>query len=1333
MPGATLKVLLVEDNPDDRMLLQRALDSDLLNTFALTCVERLADGLAQLAQSPFDIVLLDLGLPDSQGPGTFEKLHHRFPMVPVLVFSGNTDEADAIQAARAGAQDYLVKSLGGFEMAARAIRYAIERGKLGFSLAESERRFSTVFHTSPVGLVLLALPEQTIVDINPVALELWMLDRDDALGRTTLELGITVNPQQREASYAKVASNENIQNLEICAQRKDGTILDLIVSVSVIEIDGRHHALASILDNTERKNAERKLLQSQADLAEAQRVAKLGSWRFDVATGAVRWSDELYRVFGVEQETFGEKYESFIRYVHPEDRHLVLATNRRAVEGGEPFEIEYRIVSSSGALKHIRELGHAIRDDTGKVVGLFGVAHDITENKQAEEHLRQSEEQYRYLFENNPHPMWAYDLQSLRFLAVNDSAVEKYGYSREEFFSMTIADIRPKEDVERLHQHLQEERSAIQHSGQWRHRLKDGRVIDVEITSHTLALDGRPASLVVAQDISERKKAEALVFAQRDLARAIGKTHSLRDGLRLCLGTALNLSGLDSGSIYLLDTYRRSLELQYAAGLGDAFVQAVSRYPVESSNAQIILQGETLVLSASHPVMQEPVYQLEGLRALAVVPIHYQEQVIGCLNLASHTLAQVPTTDVGMLETLAAEIGNFVVYLRSESALRISEEQYRGLAMATDALVSLVDMDGRLRYLNEAAAAYLGIKIEDALDKTLRELLPRALADLGLEMAQKVIRSGQGMVLELPAGERFYRVSTQPMHDEQNQPVVALVSAVEITQLKHTQKQLEALNRSLEERVRQRTAEVQDLYDNAPTGYHSLDAQGNFVMLNQTELNWLGYTRGELVGVKNFGDILTPVGRQTFRENFQKFKQQGRIHNLEFDLVRKDGSTFPVLVSATAIRDEQGNFVMSRSTVFDNTERKRAEDALRASEAELRQSRDQLSAANAALERAARLKDEFLASMSHELRTPLTGILGLAEALQLSTYGELSERQLKSVKNIESSGRHLLELINDILDLSKIEAGKFEMQFENCSLGDICHGSLQLTRSMANKKHQNVSFSMTPASIELRADARRLKQMFVNLLSNAIKFTPEDGSLGLEVVASADEKIVRITVWDHGIGIAPQDIDRLFRPFVQLDSSLSRQHAGTGLGLSLVSHMAELHGGSVSVESTPGKGSRFSVQLPWQPPESALPPRSETGTPQEVQARTGFIETIRTRILLVDDNDMVLEIMTDFFEAQNFDVTRARSGNEALNLVVEVLPNVILMDIQMPGMDGLEVIRRLRSHDNPQIARTPIVAMTALAMPGDRELCLGAGANHYLSKPVQLYHLLAILRELMAK
>jgi PAS domain S-box-containing protein len=382
---------------------------------------------------------------------------------------------------------------------------------------------------------------------------------------------------------------------------------------------------------------------------------------------------------------------------------------------------------------------------------------------------------------------------------------------------------------------------------------------------------------------------------------------------------------------------------------------------------------------------------------------------------------------------------------------------------------------------------------------------------------------------------------------------------------------------------------------------------------------------------------------------------------------------------------------------------------------------------NTELEYANRAKDEFLANMSHELRTPLTNILGLAESMQLSTYGEPNEKQVKALQNIESSGRHLLELINDILDLSKIEAGKFDIYPEEVNIDEICRASLLFIREQAQKKSIMVNYQLLEDVKTVLADPRRLKQILVNLLSNAVKFTPDNGRVTLTVHADAEHGQMHFSVIDSGIGIAQEDLSRLFTPFTQVDSSLNRQYEGTGLGLVLVFRLAEMHRGSVHVESEAGRGSSFTVSLPWLP--LGTDQRKTPGADAQVESRAVQPPNSLGTLLLVDDNLANIEAIGDYLQYHGYTVVVASNGLEALVKAEESNPRLILMDIQMPVMDGLESMRRLRA--DPRFIITPIIALTALAMSGDRERCLEAGATDYLSKPVRLKELAERVKSLL--
>ncbi|NTV62598.1 MAG: response regulator [Oscillochloris sp.] len=396
-----------------------------------------------------------------------------------------------------------------------------------------------------------------------------------------------------------------------------------------------------------------------------------------------------------------------------------------------------------------------------------------------------------------------------------------------------------------------------------------------------------------------------------------------------------------------------------------------------------------------------------------------------------------------------------------------------------------------------------------------------------------------------------------------------------------------------------------------------------------------------------------------------------------------------------------------------------------------------LARTNAELRRATQLKDEFLAGISHEVRTPLTAILGLAELTRAQLDGPLNAMQLENLQRIEESGRHLLALINDFLDIAKIEAGRFDLEFSPIPIHALCSSAVRMMAETATKKHIRLNQNIQPGVNLILGDDRRLRQALINLISNAIKFTQPGGAVGLDVQGSQEDEIVYFTVWDTGVGIAADDAQRLFQPFVQIAGEHQRNQRGSGLGLALVAQLAELHGGGIRLESKPGRGSRFTLALPWSPAmEQRLYVMLETArqpTTMEIELSDSLVLPIGNgrQILVIEDDLNSATLLSDYLQRCEYRVTLAGSADEALACVREQAPDLVISDVRIHGMDGLDLIRQLRSNISTQTL--PIIALTALAMPGDRERCLHAGANVYLSKPLPLRQLAASITSLLQR
>ena len=791
-----------------------------------------------------------------------------------------------------------------------------------------------------------------------------------------------------------------------------------------------------------------------------------------------------------------------------------------------------------------------------------------------------------------------------------------------------------------------------------------------------------------------------------------------------------------------------------------------------------------------------------------------------------------------------------------EQNLIASEHRNKAIVDAIPDLLFRVRRDGTLLDYHSSNGYFYSGNPKEFLGKNIRGLLSDEIGSVCMAAIEKAFDQKCIQLFEYQLSNIMttYTYEARIVANPVNEEAVLIIRDVtdqrlNEQKLRESEEKYRNLSRELERRVNERTAEVQDLYDHAPIGYHSLDRSGTFQMINETELKWLGYAEEEIVGKKTEIDIATPESQEKINEVFPLFLEQGNVSNLELEFVRKDGSVFPVIISAVGIYDSDGNFMRSRTAVFDNTERKAIEEEIRkvnnfsdiafelsksgywyipldnkgnffASDRVVdicgeqdrndhcyslekdcqmnaslgdfnlaalafqaihdtisgekdrfdvefiykrpvdgrniwihetgnvlrdkngkrtmisgvlqditrqKQMESELKSTKDAAEDANKAKSIFLANMSHEIRTPMNAILGFSQIIRKSN--QLDEKNREYLDIINRSGEHLLTLINEILEMSKIEAGHsiynpavFSLpsllkDIQNMFLPRIKGKDLRLTVQLDSNLPQYIV-----------SDENKIKAILINLIGNAVKFT-EEGEISINCHTernnmNSDPKSLNlyIDIKDTGVGIQAEDIPKLFQKFEQTQKG-SQMIGGTGLGLAISKGHAQLMGGDIKVISTPGKGSCFRVMIVVE--ESGEINEGKSISEKQV---IGLKDTSKEiRVLIVDDNEENQLVIKDLLDPVGFLTQTAEDGEEAVAIVQIWKPDLILMDLRMPKMDGYEAARKILAMEvNHEI---PIIALTATVLNLDKQKIEDSGMRGYISKPFKDYELFSAIGE----
>jgi len=1173
------------------------------------------------------------------------------------------------------------------------------------------------------------------------------------------------------------------------------------------------------------------LMQAIADSSSDAIFAK------DVQGRYLMCNHEMARILGHGAEEFiGRDDRVFFR---SEQAAVIMANDQRVISEGTVLTFEEEVSTVDGLRTFLVTKG-VLRDDQGRVAGMYGIARDISQRKQAEAALQESEAAVRAILASMSDGMFI--AQDRTFVFVNAALPAMLGYTPEAFIGLPFDQVIGPEHIDRWI-----ERYELRISGlgepprqyELQMRTRDGNaLVWVELRANRFMYRGRPAVLGLIRDMTERRQADLALRDAYDLVQAVEDSlpeqmavldaqgvivevnaswheFSARHGVmstddsRLGIGVnyldvCRSATGRDSegaaavaaGIAAVLEKRQPLFKHEYACLVG----RETRWYSMRVTPLQISRGGAVVVhadithrhLTENALRDREALYRSmitaldEGILVVGIDGVvkacnTHAERFFGVELLnrpfalateewqplrANGTL--LPTVDRPIQQSLSSGRSSGELLLGMQHPQRglrwlrvnvepvyddqtqkmsavvtsfsditeshLAEQTLRKLSMAVEqspASIVISDTHDRIEYVNAAFSRITGFTAEEAVGQLRQILQPDRLDESTYRAKRNVLLGGGVWSAEVRArrkdGEPYDElVRAAPIRLPDGTISHFLSLGEDITAHKRVEAELDQHRHHLQELVDQRTSQLQELNnalvdserfihtvaDSQPglLAYWNRDLQCQFA--NRAYRDWFDCPEGALSRLSP--DVLLHGEWQADQHVFLDDVLAGESKQVQRVLVANDGRVLHGLVTVTP--DVVDGVVRGfLALVSDITEIKQAELRLREVNAALMDSRDKAEAAN-------RAKSAFLANMSHEIRTPMNAIIGWTHLLQRDAHQSVDAERLGKIAD---AARHLLQVINDILDLSKIEADKVELEDIDFSLRNLLKRTRDLVVERAHAKGLTLSIDCDGVPDALRGDPTRLSQALLNLLSNAVKFTDDgDISVSVTLVERTDESmLIRFAVLDSGVGI-PQDVmGHLFQAFEQADTSTTRRFGGTGLGLALTKRLAAMMGGEVGVHSAVGEGSEFWFSARLTKALAELPE-----TPDDVGAAESILmgRGGQARLLLVEDNPVNRELALELLRAVGLHADVAVDGVEAVDYMRQQSCDLILMDLQMPRMDGLKAARHIRIL--PYGRSVPIIAMTASAFSEDRAACLASGMNDHVAKPVDPATLYAVLQ-----
>lgn len=1206
-----------------------------------------------------------------------------------------------------------------------------ERKQFEQALADESFRRQMLFDQAPVGILTIDPKSTRFIEFNEMAHQQLGYTRKEFASLSIYDVEATQSIQEVRNVIDDVLKNGKAE-FETVQRTKSGELRDVHVIAHLIKTQEDMYYQCIWQDITNQKKAEYSLRQSEAQFRSIYANSPIAIELYDASGKLIDVNSAACSLFGISSSAVVSGFSLFDDPNIPADQLLSLkqgGTVRYESEFSFDLVKELKLYETTRSGKaYLDILITPILSELAEILYYLVQIVDLTQRKQNEDEIRHKEEQFKTIFNSSPYAISLTSIKEGVILDVNESFEKISGYPRAELIGRTSRELgfwsQPQQRtaiVEKVLQAGKVDEEEIQFT------IKGGEVIHTKVTVRLISFSDNKYLLNIIEDITEKKLLQHTAKKEEEAVKILFELYnqsfemSEEELFDLAIDRAVQLTDSKIGFFHKVSEDQEHILLTTwnKEALKNCTAVFDNHYPIsQAGNWVDCLREKKLIIYNDFPNSPNqkglPVGHAPVNRFMSIPTYLFGKArlIFGVGNKES----DYTDLDAQNLEIIANELTKILEKKQADLALQASETRLKSLINSTPDIICFKDGKGRWLIANESELDVFQLRQVDYYKKTdleIAELLPpiyyetflasatmdeRAWNTKGITQTEEVIKSASG-------GQKVYDVIRIPVFEENGERRGLVVLGRDITRRKLAEASLFASER----RFRNQLASVRLLAV-------MIDMDGRITFCNNFMLELTGWKMDEVLGNDWFSMFLPAEIQERIRGMFMPSAVSGEIlSNYENEIMTKAGERRLISWNNTFLRNELNEIIGLAALGEDITERKQLEQ--------------NLIAAKERAEEMNRLKSSFLANMSHELRTPMIGILGFSEFLEM----EAQDPHLKEyAKIIHSSGTRLMETLNLILNLSRVEAGRFDMKSANVDVIKIVNEVCALFESAAEKKQLTLSLETVFKNLVLNIDEQVFRQIINNLLNNAIKFT-ETGGVSVSITVEQHENLryAVFRVKDSGIGIAPEQHGLIWEEFRQVSEGKDRNFEGTGLGLSLTKRFVEKLNGRIFVESELQKGSVFTVWLPL-PVDMATVELHELPEEKKEKVLVEVSPNKELPLILYVDDDPVAHPLAEMMLKETCQIDRAKSSREALEKTAANTYAAILMDINLgkDALDGLQTAKKIREID--RYKTTPIVAITAYAMDGDKEDFLAGGCTHYLSKPFLRAQLVGMVNEVLA-